>query len=146
MLSGGKASFKIRLAVLSSQRDGKKFRVSVGPAGAADGQELSIKAVISEPMRTITKLHRGPRTPAPAEDAPERQRTKRRAASDASDESMLGEDGCGEHDKASLADLQDQVEMHGQTLSKLLAQNQKLVQLLEGMRAEYARKRAKTEA
>lgn len=65
MMTHGRASFRLRLNVLSSQREAKRFRVRVHVAPAAAAGELT---VISEPMRTITKLNRAPQGKRKLED------------------------------------------------------------------------------
>lgn len=135
MLSAGRATFKIRLNVLSSQRENRRFRISI--FDASPGNCGTIKSIMSEPMRTITKLHRAPpgggsrAELAPDDCAPERQRDKRR---------LDGDDGIA---NASLTELQKQVREHSGSIATLIEQNKELMQVLEQMRDEYASKRAR---
>jgi len=65
LLQGGRATFKLRLSVLSSQHGFRKFRLRLAVAREEGSSPLPhIASVITDPMRTITKLHRGPRQPA----------------------------------------------------------------------------------
>ena len=138
MLSAGRATFKIRLNVLSSQRENRRFRVRI--VDVSPGSRRTIKSVLSEPMRTITKLHRAPpgggaRAPAPEDYAPERQRDKRRL-----DSSLSVDEGLA---KASLGELQAQVGEHESSIATLIKQNEVLMDLLQQMRGEFASKRAR---
>lgn len=62
-LEDGVAAFKLRLNVLSSLRQNQRFRVLF----TCVHDELGKLEVITSAMRTITKLHRGPREPAATE-------------------------------------------------------------------------------
>lgn len=56
MMTHGRASFRLRINVLSSQREAKRFRVRVRVRFAQAGELTAI----SEPMRTLVKLNRAP--------------------------------------------------------------------------------------
>lgn len=65
MMQDGVAAFKLRVNVLSSLRQNQRFRVLFTCAH----DQLGKLEVITSAMRTITKLHRGPRE-QPAPEAP----------------------------------------------------------------------------
>tara|TARA_B110001452_G_C15131906_1_gene394381 strand:+ start:239 stop:916 length:678 start_codon:yes stop_codon:yes gene_type:complete len=88
-LEDGVAAFKLRLNVLSSLRQNQRFRVIF----TCEHGELGKLEVITSAMRTITKLHRGPREPAAAEAPP----LKRKATELGGTECMLG--AIEEHDR-----------------------------------------------
>jgi len=101
MLSHGKATFNIKITALSSQRNGQRFRVRV----AVCGEPLQV--VVSEPVRTITKLHRGR-----AEGAGDAKINAKRQA----DEALLDESAikharievCGADEDSALKEVQKQ--------------------------------------
>ena len=62
LLQGGKATFKLRLTVLSSQHGNRKFRLRLAAVRPEGESPLPpIQSAITEPVRTLTKLHRQPR-------------------------------------------------------------------------------------
>jgi len=133
MLAQGRATFKIRLNVLSSQRDGQRFRISVVASGSRP-----IRGVISEPVRTITKLHRAPHHPVDKGGTAERPRVTKRQA-DSSDDSLplSGDDLLsGPAERPTFAELQRQLEAHGQAIAKMVQRQQRLEELLASVQAE----------
>mmetsp|Transcript_34065 Transcript_34065/g.100123 ORF Transcript_34065/g.100123 Transcript_34065/m.100123 type:complete len:339 (-) Transcript_34065:374-1390(-) len=90
MLSGGRATFKIRLNVLSSQRECKRFRIRVEASSLPRGVTPAAKGVVTQPMRTLTKLFRGPRSSPPAAAAQQAQDAAGAPLDDGADASADG--------------------------------------------------------
>ena len=148
MLAQGRAIFKIRLNVLSSQRDGQRFRIRVMPSEGS----RPIQGVVSEPVRTITKLHRGPRLPLPEEGGTaERPRVAKRHADEWDDSLPVSGDDLlsAPAERPTLAELQRALEAHGQAIAKMVQRQQRLQELLASAQAEQqaqAPKQARIEA
>lgn len=132
-LTDGEVTFKIRLAVLSSQREWKKFRVRIVATDFA-----SPLCVISEPMRTLTKLWRNPAGgAAPCKDRTEGKRRKAEAP-DVFDENA--EDGATDDPSAEIQELRQQVHAHGETINALREQHETILAMLRETRAECDRR------
>jgi len=146
ILTRGQAVFKIRLNVLSSQRDWKKFRVRI--ATADDPKSLCI---ISEPMRTLTKLYRNPGGMAAAHAAQQQaaqeaalaaqqaavqsaqQEASPRERSDSIKRKSSGEPTTADEE---LQQLREVVQAHGETINALREEHTKMLGMLKVTLAE----------
>lgn len=126
LLSGGKAIFKIKLNVLSSQSHGKRFRIRFSEVATAN-QVPRVKGVISDPMRTITKLYRAPpRTPLDSRVPNGRTSPRTCELEDSKPQENL-----------AVAKLQEQVKKHDDDITALEEQNRELIDQLKRARADY---------
>lgn len=128
VLKDGVASFKLRISVLSSLCQMKRFRVQVT---CVERPELA--PVATAPVRTITKLRRGPREPVAGREAEAEAGAGLLGA---------GAGGLGgradEGGKRSLESLWDEVSTNGQLLLELQKQQRLLFRELRRIRETRA--------
>merc|ERR1711988_640340 len=55
-LENGEAHFKLRITLLSSQRDKQRFRLRIAPKGAELAHHFPCLFVVTNPMKSVTKL------------------------------------------------------------------------------------------
>lgn len=55
-LENGEAHFKLRITLLSSQRDKQRFRLRIAPKGAELASHFPCLFVVTNPMKSVTKL------------------------------------------------------------------------------------------
>lgn len=126
LLSGGQAIFKIKLNVLSSQSHGKRFRIRFSEVATAN-QVPRVKGVISDPMRTITKLYRSPpRNPLDSRVPNGRTSPRTCELQDAKPQENL-----------AAAMLREQVKQQDVVITELEEENRRLTDKLKRARAEY---------